>query len=48
MLPGTELQQRFMTAIDSSPAEVKMRAEYKLSKHLDKKWRAIAWWLERA
>jgi hypothetical protein len=44
---GTELEQRFMNAVDKSEREVKMRLEYQLSLHFDKKWRAIAWWLER-
>ena len=44
---GTKLQRRFMKAIEASLAEIKMRAEYLLSKSFDKSWRALAWWLER-
>ncbi len=44
---GTELERRFIEAIDASQAEIKMRVEYALSKFFDKKWRSLAWWLER-
>lgn len=44
---GTELEQRFVQAVDQAEGEVKLAREHQLSKHFDKKWRAIAWWLER-
>jgi hypothetical protein len=44
---GSEVQKKFMAAVDKAEGEVKMLREHKLSKHFDKNWQALAWWLER-
>jgi hypothetical protein len=44
---GTELERKFIVAVDQAEGETKLIHEHMLSKHFDKKWRAIAWWLER-
>jgi hypothetical protein len=44
---GTEMERRFMSAVDQSEGEVKLRREYQLGQHAETSWRSIAWWLER-
>jgi hypothetical protein len=44
---GTELERRFMMAVDKALGESKLWHESKMNKHSEKHWRAIAWWLER-
>jgi hypothetical protein len=44
---GSKLQKRFMKAVEEAEAETKMIREHMLSKHFDKNWQCLAWWLER-
>jgi len=44
---GNKLQRRFSQAVDKGEGQIKMMREHQLSKHFEKDWRAIAWWLER-
>jgi transposase len=44
---ATKLERQFMEAVDRAAGESKQLLESKMSKHYDKSWRSIAWWLER-
>ncbi len=44
---GTELEQKFMAAIELALGETKLIYERMFRQHIDKNWRAAAWWLER-
>lgn len=44
---GTELERKFIAAVERAEGETKMLVERMLQRHFDKSWRAIAWWLER-
>ncbi len=44
---GNEQQRRFFQAVHKAESQIKMMREQQLSKHFEKDWRAIAWWLER-
>src|SRR5229473_4393248 len=44
---GNEQQRRFFQAVHKAESQIKMMREHQLSKHFEKDWRAIAWWLER-
>src|SRR5271165_5937850 len=44
---GTEMERRFIGAVDQSEGEIKLRREYQLGQHAEKSWKSIAWWLER-
>ena len=44
---GTKLQVKFVSAVDRASVERKCLCELMLTKHFEKHWRAIAWWLER-
>jgi len=44
---GSELARKFMAAVEKAEGEVKMLREHKMSKHFDRNWQALAWWLER-
>ncbi len=43
---GTELEQKFMAAIELAVGETKLIYERMFRQHIDKNWRAAAWWLE--
>lgn len=40
-------ETEFIQAVETTCADTKMRCEQLLWKHMQKHWRAIAWWLER-
>src|SRR6266849_5314999 len=44
---GNAQQRRFFQAVHKAESQIKMMREHQLSKHFEKDWRAIAWWLER-
>jgi hypothetical protein len=44
---GSEEARKFIAAVELAEGEVKLLREHKLSKHFDKNWQALAWWLER-
>lgn len=44
---ASPVAKKFIEAVDHAEGEMKMLREHKLSKHFDKNWAALAWWLER-
>ncbi len=44
---GNKMQKRFMAAVDEAEGETKLMREHMLSKHFEKSWQSIAWFLER-
>ena len=44
---GTELEQKFIAAIELAVGETKLIYERMLRQHIDTNWKAAAWWLER-
>jgi 16S rRNA C967 or C1407 C5-methylase (RsmB/RsmF family) len=44
---GTQWQKRFFREVEEAESEVKLMREHMLTKHFDKNWVALAWWLER-
>jgi hypothetical protein len=44
---GSVQVKKFIQAVDDAESETKLLREHMLSKHFDKNWQALAWWLER-
>ncbi len=44
---GNKLQRRFFQVVDKTEGQIKMMREQQLTKHFEKNWRLIAWWLAR-
>ena len=44
---GTQFQTKFILAVEAAWGDTKMRSEHLLLKHMEKDWRAIAFWLSR-
>jgi hypothetical protein len=44
---ASPMVKRFMRAVEEAEGETKLLREHMLTKHFDKNWQALAWWLER-
>lgn len=44
---GNTLERKFINAVEKAEGEIKMIREIALTKHFDRNWQALAWWLER-
>jgi transposase-like protein len=44
---GSAPVRKFMRAVEQAEGEIKLIRELALSKHFDKQWASLAWWLER-
>lgn len=44
---GSPMAKQFIAAVEKAEGEIKLIREHMLSKHFDRNWQALAWWLER-
>lgn len=44
---GTPAAKRLIKAVDKAESDTKLLREHMLSKHFEKNWRSLKWWLER-